>query len=52
VALNWLINFNGEMVVTIPAATNVQQAEENAGAMKFQLSTDELARLDDVSRSL
>ncbi len=38
VALNWLINFNGEIVVTIPAATKVQQAEENAGAMKFQLS--------------
>jgi aryl-alcohol dehydrogenase-like predicted oxidoreductase len=52
VALNWLINFIGEMVVTIPAATKVDQAEENAGAMKFRLSTDELARLDDVSRSL
>jgi aryl-alcohol dehydrogenase-like predicted oxidoreductase len=52
VALNWVINFNGETVVTIPGATKVRLAEESAGAMKFQLSKDELARLDEVSRKL
>jgi aryl-alcohol dehydrogenase-like predicted oxidoreductase len=52
VALNWLINCNGEIVVTIPGATKVRQAEENAGAMKFRLSDDDMARLDDVSRRL
>jgi aryl-alcohol dehydrogenase-like predicted oxidoreductase len=52
VALNWLINYNGEIVVTIPAATKVRQAEENAGAMKFRLSADEMTRLDDMSRRL
>jgi aryl-alcohol dehydrogenase-like predicted oxidoreductase len=52
VALNWLINFNGEIVVTIPGATKVHQAEENAGAMKFRLSDDDMTRLDDVSRRL
>jgi aryl-alcohol dehydrogenase-like predicted oxidoreductase len=52
VALNWLINFNGEIVVTIPGATKVRQAEESAGAMKFRLSDDEMARLDEVSRGL
>jgi aryl-alcohol dehydrogenase-like predicted oxidoreductase len=52
VALNWLINFNGEIVVTIPGATKVRQAEESAGAMKFRLSDDEMARLDDVSHRL
>jgi aryl-alcohol dehydrogenase-like predicted oxidoreductase len=52
VALNWLINFNGEIVVTIPGATKVHQAEESAGAMKFRLSDDEMTRLDDVSRRL
>ena len=52
VALNWVINFNGETVVTIPGATKVRQAEEAAGAMKFQLTRDELARLDEVSRRL
>ena len=52
VALNWVINFNGEIVVTIPGATKVRQAEEAAGAMKFQLTREEMARLDEVSRKL
>jgi aryl-alcohol dehydrogenase-like predicted oxidoreductase len=51
VALNWLIWFNGELVVTIPGATKMQQAAENAGAMQFRLSDADLARLDDLSRS-
>ncbi len=51
VALNWLIWFNGESVVTIPGATKTQQAAENAGAMRFRLSDVELAQLDDLSRS-
>jgi aryl-alcohol dehydrogenase-like predicted oxidoreductase len=52
VALSWVINFSGEIVVAIPAATKVQQAVDNAGAMKFRLSADEMARLDDLSRNL
>ncbi len=52
VALSWLINYNGEIVVTIPGATKVSQAEENAGAMKFKLSVDEMTQLDDLSREL
>jgi aryl-alcohol dehydrogenase-like predicted oxidoreductase len=51
VALNWLIYFNGEIVVTIPGATKVYQAAEAAAAMKFRLSDAELARLDELSRS-
>jgi diketogulonate reductase-like aldo/keto reductase len=51
VALNWLIWFNGELVVTIPGATNAKQAAENAEAMRFRLSETELARLDELSRS-
>jgi aryl-alcohol dehydrogenase-like predicted oxidoreductase len=50
VALNWLIWFNGELVVTIPGATKAQQAVENAAAMGFRLSDAELARLDELSR--
>jgi len=49
VALNWLIHYSGEIVVTIPGATTVSQAMENAGAMKFRLSDDELAQLDNLS---
>ena len=52
VALNWVIYFNGAIVVTIPGATKVRQAEESAGAMKFQLSKEDLVRLDEVSRKL
>jgi aryl-alcohol dehydrogenase-like predicted oxidoreductase len=50
VALNWVINFNGETVVTIPGATKVRQAEEAAGTMKFHLSSDEMAQLDEISK--
>jgi aryl-alcohol dehydrogenase-like predicted oxidoreductase len=50
VALNWLIWFSGEVVVTIPGATKARQAAESAGAMRFRLSEGELARLDELSR--
>ncbi len=51
VALNWLIWFHGDLVVTIPGATKTSQAAENAGAMRFRLSDAELARLDELSRA-
>jgi len=51
VALNWIIYSQGDIVVTIPGVTNPRQAEDNAGAMKFKLSGDEIALLDDVSRA-
>ena len=50
VALNWVIYFQGDTVVTIPGATKVHQAEQSSGAMKFKLSDDELARLDALSK--
>lgn len=52
VALNWLVNFNGDIVVTIPGATKSQQAAESAGAMKFRLSPEEMGRLDELSRAV
>jgi len=52
VALNWVINSHGETVVTIPGVTKVQQAEESAGAMKFELSVDEVSRLNEMSLNL
>jgi aryl-alcohol dehydrogenase-like predicted oxidoreductase len=52
VALNWVINANGDGIVTIPGVTKVSQAQESAGAMKFSLSTDEIARLNELSRIL
>ena len=49
VALNWLLAFPGEIVVAIPGATKVRHAQENAGAMSFRLTPDELAQLEGVS---
>jgi aryl-alcohol dehydrogenase-like predicted oxidoreductase len=46
VALNWLVNFHGDMVVAIPGATKTQHATENTGAMGFTLSAEDMARLD------
>ena len=51
VALNWLIHVHGDLVVTIPGVTHRRQAEESAGAMLFKLAPDEMARLDELSRS-
>ncbi len=50
VALNWLVNFHGEAVVTIPGATKARHARESAGAMSFALSKDEKERIDEMSR--
>jgi len=49
VALNWLINFHGDLVVAIPGATTVDQAKDNANSMMFELSKDEIYYLDKVS---
>jgi aryl-alcohol dehydrogenase-like predicted oxidoreductase len=51
VALNWVIHFHGESVVTIPGATKVEHARQSAGAMNFKLTADELARLDELSQA-
>ncbi|HXA75212.1 MAG TPA: aldo/keto reductase [Acidimicrobiales bacterium] len=46
VALAWLI---AQGAVPIPGAKNRSQAEQNAGALGWQMTDDELARLDDAS---
>jgi aryl-alcohol dehydrogenase-like predicted oxidoreductase len=49
IALNWLINFNGNRVVAIPGATNTEQAISNADSMRFALNRQDLEYLDEVS---
>lgn len=49
VALNWLIHYNGEIVVAIPGATKEIHARENTGAMSFKLTDEDIARLDKAS---
>jgi len=50
VALNWLVTFHGDTVVTIPGASKVSHAEQSAGAMKFRLTEEELGRIDKLSQ--
>jgi aryl-alcohol dehydrogenase-like predicted oxidoreductase len=46
VSLNWLICKGS---VPIPGAKNARQVEENAGALGWRLTRDEMTRLDEVS---
>jgi aryl-alcohol dehydrogenase-like predicted oxidoreductase len=50
VALNWLVTAHGDMVVAIPGASSSSQAEQNAAAMDFTLTEEEIRKLDDLSR--
>ncbi len=50
VALNWLINFHGDTVLVIPGASKVHHVEQNVGAMYFKLSSEEMNRIDELSR--
>lgn len=49
VALNWLICKGS---VPIPGAKNARQAEENAGALGWCLSPEQIAVLDDLSKNI
>jgi aryl-alcohol dehydrogenase-like predicted oxidoreductase len=49
VALRWLIE--NELVLPIPGAKNAHQAADNASALSFSLSADEIAALDRVTRA-
>jgi aryl-alcohol dehydrogenase-like predicted oxidoreductase len=49
VALRWLIE--NEQVLPIPGAKNARQAEENAGALSFSLTRDEIDALDRATRA-
>ena len=52
VALAWLLQFHGNIVVAIPGASSVEQAEGNAAAMHLTLTRAELDRIDQLSRPL
>lgn len=50
VALNWLVNRHGKTVVAIPGASKPRHAQSNARALAFQLSPEEMDRIDQASR--
>jgi len=49
VALSWVLNFHGDIIVAIPGATKPNQAKDNAASMKLKLTKDEMDRLNNVS---
>ena len=49
VALNWIIQHNGDMVVAIPGATKENHVKENLGALSFRISDEDMVSLDKVS---
>ena len=51
VAVNWLVNYQGDTVVAIPGASKVHHARQNAEAMAFRLTDEDMAYLDDLSSS-
>jgi aryl-alcohol dehydrogenase-like predicted oxidoreductase len=48
VALNWLV---AQGVIPIPGAKTAQQAQQNAGALGWNLTQEDFAQLDQVTRS-
>jgi aryl-alcohol dehydrogenase-like predicted oxidoreductase len=52
VALSWIITFHGEIIVTIPGASSITQAKDNANAMKLVLSKTEIENIDELSKEL
>jgi aryl-alcohol dehydrogenase-like predicted oxidoreductase len=52
VALNWLVTFHGDTVVAIPGATRVENAEACAAATGFELTENERAQIDEISRAV
>jgi aryl-alcohol dehydrogenase-like predicted oxidoreductase len=51
IALNWLVNFSGNMVVAIPGASKPEHAGESAGAMNITLTSEEMERIDLISHA-
>lgn len=50
VALNWLVNFHGDTVVAIPGGSKPSHAGESAGALAFALTSEEMERIDELTR--
>jgi aryl-alcohol dehydrogenase-like predicted oxidoreductase len=49
VALSWTTNFHGDTIVAIPGASKAYQAEQNAGAMRVSLSSEQMEVLSSLS---
>lgn len=52
ITLSWTTNYHGESVVAIPGATKTYQAEQNAGAMRIKLSSEQMEAISVQSLEL
>jgi aryl-alcohol dehydrogenase-like predicted oxidoreductase len=52
VSLSWGINYHGDTIVAIPGATVPMQAEQNAGAMRINLTSEQMDTLATLSSVL
>ncbi len=52
ITLSWTTNYHGETVVAIPGATKTYQAEQNAGAMRIVLSSEQMEAISAQSLEL
>ncbi|MDO8715596.1 MAG: aldo/keto reductase [Dehalococcoidales bacterium] len=50
VALSWVVNYHGDVMLAIPGATKTEQVHQNIGALTLKLTPEELAGLDKESR--
>jgi len=50
VALSWLVNYHGDVVVAIPGASKASHAQESAAAMQLKLTQAELKEIEEHSR--
>ncbi|MFW9799722.1 MAG: aldo/keto reductase [Candidatus Thorarchaeota archaeon] len=49
VALSWAVNYHGDKIVAIPGASKTYQAEQNAGAMRVSLTSEQMETLSSLS---
>lgn len=49
IALSWTINYHGDTIVTIPGSSKTYQAEQNAGAMRISLSSEQMESISSLS---
>ncbi len=52
VALSWTTNYHGDTVVAIPGASKTYQAEQNAGAMRVSLTSEQMDTLSTLSSEM
>ena len=52
ITLSWTTTFHGDTIVAIPGATKTYQAEQNAGAMRIELSSEQMKAISAQSLDL